>query len=50
MFSKECKYVVKEKKYIIDDINVSFDPDEKISSEENADEENSNEESSSEEK
>ena len=40
MFLEECKYVVKEKKYIIDDTEISSDPDR-----ENAVEENSNRES-----
>ena len=40
MFLEECKYVVKEKKYIIDDIEISSDSDR-----ENADEENSSRES-----
>ena len=40
MFLEECKYVVKEKKYIIDDIEIPSDSDR-----ENADEENSNRES-----
>ena len=40
MFLEECKYVIKEKKYIIDDTEISSDPDR-----ENAVEENSNRES-----
>ena len=46
VFLEECKYVVKEKtmsKYIIDDIDISSDSDEKNSDEENSDEENSDE-------
>ena len=39
MFLEKCKYVVKEKKYINDDIEISSDFDT-----ENSDEENSNEE------
>ena len=45
VFLEECKYVVKEKKipkYIIDDIEISFDSDRENSDEENSDEENSN--------
>ena len=52
MFLEECKYVVKEKnmsKYIIDNIEISSDSDEKNSDEENSDEENSDEEDSGEE-
>ena len=37
VFLEECKYVVKEKKYIIDDIEISSDSDR-----ENSDEENQN--------
>ena len=43
MFLEECKYIVKEKKipkYIIDDIEISFDSDRENSDEENSGKEN----------
>ena len=40
MFLEECKYVVKNKKFITDNIEISFDDSDR----ENSDEENSNEE------
>ena len=48
MFLEDCKYVVKEIKYIIGDIEISSDScregsDQERSDEENSDEENSNE-------
>ena len=49
MFLEECKYIAQEKKtpkYIIDDIEISSDPDRENSGEENPDKENSNEENS----
>ena len=40
MVLQECKYVIKEKKYTIDDRENSSDSDRKTSDEENSDEEN----------
>ena len=49
MFLEECKYVDKEKKSIIDDIEISSHSDREKSDEENSDKENFDEKNSNEE-
>ena len=46
MFLEDCKYVVKEIKYIIGDIEISSDSCRESSDQERSDEENSDEENS----
>ena len=48
MFLEDCKYVVKEIKYIIGDIEISSDSCRESSDQERSDEENSDEENSNE--
>ena len=48
MFLEDCKYVVKEIKYIIGDIEISSDSCRESSDQERSDKENSDEENSNE--
>ena len=48
MFLEDCIYVVKEIKYVIGDIEISFDSCRESSDEESSDEKNSDEENSNE--